>query len=159
MIGGAGLAVSALVLIRSADCGCALAAALALARACADCCWRGAGARSHTPPDLLIARDGTTVAIAGADGRLHLLAHSRGQILRDRMAEARRRRPRLGSDAIGAPHDCARCDALGCIAQPDGLHDCRVVRAPEALSEDCAQRRYRGQRACRCARNAPARSW
>jgi competence protein ComEC len=91
----------------------------------------------NTPPDLLIARDGLTVAIRGSDGALRLLRkpsdkYSAGEWLK-----------RDGDDRdvaaiVATPQDGVRCDADGCVARrSDGLVIASALR-PTALGEDCA---------------------
>jgi competence protein ComEC len=88
------------------------------------------------PPDILVSRDGVTIAMRGADGALHLIGEPR-----DRYSAAewlkRDGDGRLPEDAIGAPTSLTRCDAYGCITHAKG----RVIAAsfrPDALREDCA---------------------
>jgi competence protein ComEC len=94
-------------------------------------------AYATVPPDLLIARDGITVAIRAPDGALKLFhkakdAYSASQWLKRDGDE------RDIADAIATPADGVRCDALGCIAKAgQGLIIADVARA-DALAEDCA---------------------
>jgi competence protein ComEC len=92
---------------------------------------------TNTPPDLLIARDGLTVAIRGSDGALRLLRkpfdkYSAGEWLK-----------RDGDDrdlatVVATPRDGVRCDTEGCVARrKDGLVIASAFR-PTALAEDCA---------------------
>ena len=94
-------------------------------------------AYATVPPDLLVARDGITVAIRAPDGALKLFRkakdnYSAGEWLK-RDGDAR-----AIADAVATPADGVRCDALGCIAQtPGGLLIADVARI-DALAEDCA---------------------
>ena len=87
-------------------------------------------------PDLLIARDGTTVAIRSADGALRLLRKPS-----DKFSAAEWLK-RDGDDrdfatAIATPRDGVRCDAEGCVAKAsNGMLVAAASRAM-ALAEDC----------------------
>jgi competence protein ComEC len=88
-------------------------------------------------PDLLVARDASTVAVRGRDGVLRLMrkasdGYSADQWLK-RDGDARE------SDAAVATHkDGVSCDAYGCIARGrDGTLIAAVARV-DALAEDCA---------------------
>jgi competence protein ComEC len=90
------------------------------------------------PPDLLVARDGETIALRGKDGALHFLRppadeYSAAEWLK-RDGDAR-----MPHDAIAAPKDGIRCDEWSCIARGrDGEIIAAVTRA-DALGEDCAR--------------------
>ncbi len=90
------------------------------------------------PPDLLVARDGLTVAVRGRDGLLHLLGapadkYSAAEWLK------RTGDDRLPSDAIATPADGVRCDEFGCISRRhDGMF-IAAVRRQDALAEDCSR--------------------
>jgi competence protein ComEC len=89
------------------------------------------------PPDLLIARDGQTVALRAPDGALKLFRATKDDYS---VAEWLKRDgdQREGSDAVAAPRDGVHCDALGCIARTaNGLTVADVERI-DALAEDCA---------------------
>ncbi|HEY2034111.1 MAG TPA: ComEC/Rec2 family competence protein [Rhizomicrobium sp.] len=88
------------------------------------------------PPDLLIARDGTTVAIRGADGALRLLRKPSDKFS---AAEWLKRDGdnRDYTAAIATPKDGVQCDAEGCVAKaPNGMLVAAASRAL-ALAEDC----------------------
>jgi competence protein ComEC len=93
---------------------------------------------SGRPPDLFIGRDGQTIAIRAADGRLHFIRqvadeYSASEWLK---RDGDSRRPR---DAIASAKEGVRYDAFGCVARmPGGLGIAAVVRA-DALREDCTQ--------------------
>jgi competence protein ComEC len=90
------------------------------------------------PPDLLVARDGQTVAVRAADGRLYFVGHiadeySASEWLK-RDGDARSARTAMAEARRGV-----RCDALGCLARsPGGLRIASVARA-DALREDCTE--------------------
>jgi competence protein ComEC len=89
-------------------------------------------------PDLLVARDASTVAIRGGDGVLRLLRPARDAYS---AAEWLKRDgdSRAPDAAVATSADGVRCDGYGCIARaPDGS----LIAAPariEALAEDCAR--------------------
>ncbi|HEX9159410.1 MAG TPA: ComEC/Rec2 family competence protein [Rhizomicrobium sp.] len=88
------------------------------------------------PPDLLIARDGQTIAVRAADHRLYFIGrvadeYSASEWLK-RDGDSRLPRASLARSVSGV-----RCDALGCVARtPRGLRVAAVLRA-DALREDC----------------------
>ena len=94
-------------------------------------------ALAATPPDLLIARDGMTVAIRGKDGALRLLRPPSDKYSASEWLK------RDGDDrdiatVVATPQDGVRCDADGCVAKsPNGLLIAAALR-PTALAEDCA---------------------
>jgi competence protein ComEC len=90
-----------------------------------------------TPPDLLIARDGLTVALRAPDGALKLFRPAKDNYS---AAEWLKRDgdERDAEDAVATPADGVRCDPLGCIARTaSGLIIANVSRV-DALAEDCA---------------------
>lgn len=88
------------------------------------------------PPDLLIARDGQTVAIRAADRRLHFIGHIADEYSASEWLK-RDGDARLARNAIAGTGEGVRCDADGCVAQmPADLRVAAVHRA-EALREDC----------------------
>ena len=88
-------------------------------------------------PDLLIARDGMTVAIRGADGALRLLRKPADKFSATEWLK------RDGDDrdyttTIATPRDGVRCDSDGCVAHArNGMLIAASSRAM-ALAEDCA---------------------
>jgi competence protein ComEC len=92
---------------------------------------------TSVPPDLLIARDGETVAVRGSDGNLRLLrvAHDDYSV-----AEWLKRDGdnRDADDAIAGTKDGVRCDFLGCVTR--ALNGMTIAAASRiaALTEDCA---------------------
>ena len=94
-------------------------------------------AYATTPPDLLVARDGITVAIRAPDGTLKLFRKAKDNYSASEWLK-RDGDSRDIVDAIAAPADGVHCDALGCIARtPGGLLIADVARI-DALAEDCA---------------------
>jgi competence protein ComEC len=88
------------------------------------------------PPDILVARDGLTVAIRGQDGQLRLLRppadkYSAGEWLK-RDGDSRTALQSLATRANGVS-----CDSFGCIVHAKGILIAAVMKA-DALSEDCA---------------------
>jgi competence protein ComEC len=89
------------------------------------------------PPDLLIARDGLTVATRAPDGSLKLFRKSKDKYS---AAEWLKRDgdERDAEDAVATEVDGVRCDAYGCIARTaTGLTIANVLRI-DAFKEDCA---------------------
>jgi len=90
------------------------------------------------PPDLLVARDGETIALRGKDGVLHLLRpptdeYSAAEWLK-RDGDAR-----VPRDAIATPRDGIRCDEWSCIAKAPGGETIAAVMRSDAFAEDCAR--------------------
>lgn len=91
------------------------------------------------PADVLIARDGMTVAVRGPDGVLYFVRKPQDKY----SAEEWLRRDgdeREPSAAIARPADGVRCDSTGCIARMGGTEVAAVLR-PDALDEDCGRNR------------------
>ena len=89
------------------------------------------------PPDLLVARDGQTIAIRGGDRKLHFVRDIADEYSASEWLK-RDGDPRRARDAIASGKEGVRCDALGCIAQmPGGVRIAAVLRE-DALNEDCA---------------------
>jgi competence protein ComEC len=89
-------------------------------------------------PDLLIGRDGLTVAIRTSDGSLKLFRPARDKYSVNEWLK-RDGDERVAEAAVATIADGVRCDAFGCIAKAsDGTRIANVFR-PEALSEDCAR--------------------
>jgi competence protein ComEC len=85
-------------------------------------------------PDILVGRDGTSVAVRGTDGRLSALS-SRGsafEIARWLELDGDRRPP---ADATRG--DAFVCDQIGCLARVAG-RSVSVAISPAALRDDCA---------------------
>ncbi len=91
---------------------------------------------TNTPPDLLIARDGSTVAIRGDDGALRLLRKPADKYSAEEWLK-RDGDDRDISTIVATPRDGVRCDSEGCVARrKDGLVIASAFR-PTALTEDC----------------------
>ena len=89
------------------------------------------------PPDLLVARDGETIAIRGQNARLYFIRHIADEYSASEWLK-RDGDSRLARDAIASEHDGVRCDPVGCIGRlPDGLRVAAISREG-GLSEDCA---------------------
>jgi len=85
------------------------------------------------PPDLLVSRDGVTVALREADNRLHFL-----RVPADKYsAEEWLKRDGDNRSVPDAISRTARCDVYGCISQAAGLR-IAAPRRSDALAEDCA---------------------
>ena len=91
----------------------------------------------NTPPDILIARDGVTIAMRGADGALHLISHPRDKYSATEWLK-RDGDVRLPEGAIGAPTSLTRCDESGCITHAANGTAIAALLRPDALREDCA---------------------
>jgi competence protein ComEC len=90
----------------------------------------------YKPPDILISRDATTIAMRGADGALHLVGQPRDKYSATEWLK-RDGDERVAEDAIGAPTSLTRCDAMGCITHINGYTIAASFRM-DALREDCA---------------------
>ena len=90
-----------------------------------------------SPPDILIGRDGSTVALRVADGSLKLLTPARDSYFADEWLK-RDGDTRIAENAVADVADGVRCDAFGCIASKRGGIRVANVFRPEALTEDCA---------------------
>ncbi|MGN6515752.1 MAG: ComEC/Rec2 family competence protein, partial [Rhizomicrobium sp.] len=87
-------------------------------------------------PDLLIARDGATVAIRGDDGALRLLRKPSDKFS---AAEWLKRDgdERNYTAAIAGPRDHVHCDGEGCVAKAKGGLLVATSSRPTSLAEDC----------------------
>ncbi len=88
-------------------------------------------------PDLLVARDGQTLALRAADGKLHFLRHIADEYSASEWLK-RDGDARLARDAIATVNNGVRCDAFGCVARMPGGYLVAAVERPDALREDCA---------------------
>lgn len=87
-------------------------------------------------PDILVARDGRTVAVRGADNRLRFVAPPQD----DYSAEEWLKRdgdPRVSEAAVAGPADGVHCDGMGCLARARGGALVAVDSRAEAFAEDC----------------------
>lgn len=89
-------------------------------------------------PDLLVARDASTVAVRGGGGLLGFVRPARDDYSADQWLK-RDGDGRLSGEAVAGAADGVRCDAYGCIAKGrDGQMIAAIARV-EALAEDCAR--------------------
>jgi competence protein ComEC len=90
------------------------------------------------PPDLLVARDGQTIAFRSGDGRLYFIRHAADEYSASEWLK-RDGDSRIANRAIASPRDGVRCDAFGCVARSaSGLRIAAVLR-PDALRDDCEE--------------------
>ncbi|MCP5411225.1 MAG: ComEC/Rec2 family competence protein [Alphaproteobacteria bacterium] len=88
-------------------------------------------------PDMLVAADGQTVAIRGADGLLHFVRPPQDKFAA-RMWLQRDGDARNLDQATGLAD--ARCDGVGCVL-PTGAGLVALPQRPEALGDDCTHAR------------------
>jgi len=88
-------------------------------------------------PDILVDRDGATVAVRVPDGTLKLLRPAKDSYSADEWLK-RDGDTRVAEDALAGASDGVLCDSLGCIATAHGRAKVAEVFRPEALAEDCA---------------------
>jgi len=94
-------------------------------------------AMSASRPDILIGRDGDTVAVRLPGGKLGVLPGAKDDFTADAWLK-RDGDDRKPADAIAASQDGVHCDAYGCIARTAaGVTVANVFRA-DAFREDCA---------------------
>ncbi|HEX4301799.1 MAG TPA: ComEC/Rec2 family competence protein [Rhizomicrobium sp.] len=90
-----------------------------------------------TPPNLLIARDGLTVAIRAPDGALKLFRPAKDNYSASEWLK-RDGDERDTDDAVATAADRVHCDPFSCIATTaSGLRIADIARI-DALTEDCA---------------------
>jgi competence protein ComEC len=89
------------------------------------------------PPDLLVARDGQTIAIRAADGKLHFVRRIGDEYSASEWLK-RDGDTRLARGALASRKENVRCDAFGCVARLPGGTNVAAVMRPDALHEDCA---------------------
>jgi competence protein ComEC len=89
------------------------------------------------PPDLLVARDGLTVAIRSADGRLRLVRAPADKYSAQEWLK-RDGDGRSLDQALARRNDGITCDSYGCIARTQGGLRVAAVLKADALAEDCA---------------------
>jgi competence protein ComEC len=90
------------------------------------------------PPDLLVGRDGLTVAVRLREGRLGFVREPNDEFA----AEAWLKRDgdeRLPADAIARGHDGVKCDGWGCVTRMTNGTLIVVSFRSEALAEDCTR--------------------
>jgi competence protein ComEC len=89
-------------------------------------------------PDLLVARDATTVAVRGSDGLLRFVQPARDDYSAGEWLK-RDGDGRESDAAVATPEQGVRCDAYGCIAK---ARDGSLIAVPsriDALAEDCTR--------------------
>jgi competence protein ComEC len=89
------------------------------------------------PADILVARDGLTVAIRGADGLLGFVRKPEDKYSAEQWLK-RDGDERAPADAIARPADGVRCDSYGCIARTASGIRVAAAMTQAALAEDCA---------------------
>lgn len=89
-----------------------------------------------TEPDILIARDASSVAVRGKDGRLRIMHTAKNTFVwREWLAaDADSRLVTDPSIAQGVS-----CDGAGCVSEGKEGDLIALARQPEALADDCAQ--------------------
>ncbi|MBV8799114.1 MAG: ComEC/Rec2 family competence protein, partial [Alphaproteobacteria bacterium] len=89
------------------------------------------------PPDVLVARDGITIAIRGAGGQLRFLRKPADKYSAEEWLK-RDGDAHTPAVALAQARDGVNCDAYGCVMR--GANGMRVaaVLKPDALEEDCA---------------------
>ncbi len=106
--------------------------------------WAGVGligcgviwAAVATEPDILIARDASSVAVRGKDGYLRIMhAAKNAFVWREWLAADAD--PRVVTDPSIAQG--VSCDDAGCVAEGKEGDLVALARQPEALADDCAQ--------------------
>ncbi len=100
-------------------------------------------------PDVLVGRDGATVAARGVDGRLGAIIGRSGGFELARWLEADGDRR---TSEMAAQSNVFRCDPIGCVASSKERHVV-VGLSPAALRDDCRERtilvlRYRSTQGC-----------
>lgn len=89
------------------------------------------------PPDLLVARDGFTVAVRGTNGRLVLVQHPADAYSASEWLK-RDGDTRAPAQAVAGAYDHVRCDAYGCVATAQSGERIAISRRRDGLGEDCA---------------------
>lgn len=106
--------------------------------------WAGAGligcgvmwAAAATEPDILIARDASSVAVRGKDGHLRIMHTAKNAFLwREWLAADAD--PRVVTDP-GLARGVA-CDEAGCVVEGKDGDLIALARQPNALADDCAR--------------------
>jgi competence protein ComEC len=94
-------------------------------------------AYSDHGPDVLIGRDGQTVAIRTATGRLAFVRWPHDGYAASEWLKRDGDGRQVG-DAVATPSDGVRCDSDGCIARAPSGQVLAFPKRAEALAEDCA---------------------
>ncbi|HWY15177.1 MAG TPA: ComEC/Rec2 family competence protein [Rhizomicrobium sp.] len=90
------------------------------------------------PPDLLVARDGQTIAFRGSDGRLYFMRRAADEYSASEWLK-RDGDSRTAGRAIASVGDGVRCDAFGCVARTAGGLRIAAVLRRDALRDDCEE--------------------
>jgi competence protein ComEC len=90
------------------------------------------------PPDLLVARDGQTIAFRGSDGRLYFMRRAVDEYSASEWLK-RDGDSRMAGRAIASVRDGVRCDAFGCVARSAGGLRIAAVLRRDALRDDCEE--------------------
>jgi competence protein ComEC len=90
------------------------------------------------PPDILVARDGQTIAFRGNDGRLYFMRRAADEYSASEWLK-RDGDSRTADRAIASARDGVRCDAFGCVAQSAGGLRIAAVLRRDALRDDCEE--------------------
>lgn len=85
-------------------------------------------------PDILVASNGTTIGIRGADGRLSIVDAKRGRLTAEQWLS--REGDRRIATSEGLDH-AFRCDAEGCVGQLPNGERIAISHQPESLVADC----------------------
>ena len=89
------------------------------------------------PADIFVARDGQTVAVRVANGRLYFVSHIADEYSASEWLK-RDGDGRLARNGIAGEREGVRCDAMGCVARISRGMKVAVVHRADALREDCA---------------------
>jgi competence protein ComEC len=89
-------------------------------------------------PDLLIGRDGQTVAVRTSDGSLKLIRPANDRYSANEWLK-RDGDERSADTAVATVADGVRCDSLGCIVRMRNGYQIANSLRPEALPEDCSK--------------------
>jgi competence protein ComEC len=90
------------------------------------------------PPDLLVARDGQTVAIRAKDGRLYLMRRAADEYSASEWLK-RDGDSRAARETVASTDTGVHCDAFGCIGRSGAGLRVAAVLNEDALRNDCAR--------------------
>ena len=89
-------------------------------------------------PDVLVARDGLTVAVRGSDGLLHFLRPPKDKYSAQEWLK-RDGDDRTLDQAVASRDVTSRCDTAGCVARAGNNIRIATPSRPDAVDEDCAR--------------------
>jgi len=89
-------------------------------------------------PDLLVGRDGKTVAVRLPDGLLGFIAEPKDKFATEAWLK-RDGDERLPAEAIATGRNGVKCDALGCTARASSGALVAITQRADGLAEDCAR--------------------